>query len=579
MMANFAASNNTMKFYFFSVFIIGTTLYAQPILPEEVLREAEKRIADEIYPGLVIGIVDQTGSQIIAFGAKSHHGESVDEHTVFEIGSITKTFNGIMLAYLDLADSLKINDPVSKYLPDDVTMPSRDNTEITLGHLADHTSALPRLPDNMLPSNPMDPYADYSDELLYAFLSAHTLRRDIGAEYEYSNFAQGLLGHVLARRMGMSYEDLVLDLIAGPLGMQDTRIALSRRMQENLATGHHEGSHMPGWHFDAMAGAGAIRSTASDMLYYLAANLGHLESPLFPAMKLSHEQRHNKAGTISVGLGWHIIDGAYGAIYSHGGGTGGYRTFAGFVKETGRGVIVMTNTTADADDIALFLLGGIPEMRTIRPHIASVIRRVIETKGAEAAWGTYFDHKESEGDRYDFSEMRLDQLGYAYLRNGDIDAAMSVFQINMNAHPNSSNVYLSMAEVMLADGQQEEAVRHYGKSLELNPGNTNAIAMLKNLGIDYEPRAPEVDEETLEAYTGTYELIPGFNIVISREGTQLYGQATGQDRFELHAASVTRFYLQVTDAQIEFNKNDAGDIDSLTLYQAGQVIPGRRVEE
>src|SRR4029453_3090616 len=146
--------------------------------------------------------------------------------------------------------------------------------------LATHTSGLPRLPSPFTPKNPANPYADYSVEDLYRFLSSHELRRDIGSQYEYSNLGGGLLGHVLARRAGMDYEALVRARITGPLGMNDTRIVLTPEMRGRLAAGHNAAlKPVPNWDLPTLAGAGALRSTVNDLLKFAAMAAGGTNTP------------------------------------------------------------------------------------------------------------------------------------------------------------------------------------------------------------------------------------------------------------------------------------------------------------
>src|SRR5208283_4407870 len=119
---------------------------------------------------------------------------ALDGDTVFEIGSITKVFTALLLADMAQRGEVALTDPVSKYLPKGVKMPGRNGHAIMLQDLATHTSGLPRLPSNMKPKDFMNPYADYTPELLYQFLSSYELPRDPGSKWEYSNLGAGLLG-------------------------------------------------------------------------------------------------------------------------------------------------------------------------------------------------------------------------------------------------------------------------------------------------------------------------------------------------------------------------------------------------
>ena len=203
----------------------------------EVKQSIKERIENGESVGMVVGFIDSRGNkEYFSHGTSIKNGEDkVDEKSVYEIGSITKVFTGIALADMVLKDELKLEDPAEKYLPDTVKMPSRNGAKITLGHLASQNSALPRMPSNFRPKDPGNPYADYTVDDMYAFLSANTLQRDIGEKFEYSNLGMGLLGHILSQRAGMDYEKLIIERISHLLGMDDTRIALTDDMKKRLA--------------------------------------------------------------------------------------------------------------------------------------------------------------------------------------------------------------------------------------------------------------------------------------------------------------------------------------------------------
>src|SRR5205085_3419786 len=261
--------------------------------------------------GIVVGLISDKGTRVVSYGKPDVNSpRELDGDSVFEIGSVTKVFTSTLLADMVARGEVGLNDPIAKYLPKAVRVPTRNGREITLLDLATQSSGLPRLPNNMTPKDPNNPYADYSVEQMYDFLSHYTLTRDIGARYEYSNLGVGLLGHVLALRAGMDYETLVVKRICQPLGMNNTRIKLTPQMQAHLATGHDQGgAAVPSWDLPTLAGAGALRSTANDMLKFLAANMGLRKTELLPAMQQTHLARRS-AGMpdVSIGLGWHILN-------------------------------------------------------------------------------------------------------------------------------------------------------------------------------------------------------------------------------------------------------------------------------
>lgn len=178
----------------------------------------------------------------------------------------------------------------------------------------------------------------------------------MGSEYEYSNLAQGLLGHILGLMNDQPYEELMIEAIASPLGMEETKISLSPKMKDNLTIGHFNGEEVENWEIQTLAGAGAFRSSTFDMIKLLSANLGYTRTDLAPAMELTYKIRHNKAGNMRVGLSWHIKEGKGGDIFFHNGGTGGYNSFIGFLKASGKGVVVLSNSTGNIGDIGFYLL-------------------------------------------------------------------------------------------------------------------------------------------------------------------------------------------------------------------------------
>lgn len=322
--------------------------------------------------GIVAGVIGPEGRRVIAYG----HMEKGDTRplngdTIFEIGSVTKVFTSLLLADMVQRGEVALDDPVTKYLPPVAKMPQRNGRSITLVDLATHTSGLPRLPTNMslVPSNP---YADYSVEQLYQFLSTYQLSRDIGSQYEYSNLGGGLLGHVLALRAGMTYEALVESRISTPLGMNRTRITLTPEMKARLAAGHDAALEtVENWDMPTLAGAGALRSTADDLLAFVAANLGYTKSPLAPAMAaMLKVRRPTGQPGLEVALGWHIFTAGGKEIIWHNGGTGGYRSFIGFDPKARVGVVVLSNakTEAGVDDIGRHLLDPSVPLLTPKEH-------------------------------------------------------------------------------------------------------------------------------------------------------------------------------------------------------------------
>jgi serine-type D-Ala-D-Ala carboxypeptidase/endopeptidase len=310
--------------------------------------------------GIVVGVIEPDGRRVVACGNLANgDSRTLDGDTIFEIGSVTKVFTSLLLADMVNRKEVTLDDPAAKYLPENARMPERNGKSITLLDLSTHSSGLPPLPvGNPNRKDPRNPYAGYSVNDLYQFLSGYTLPRDPGSEFEYSNLGAGLLGHLLAYSAGTDYESLIGIRITRPLSMPDTGVTLSSSMERRMATGHNAmlapvgNSDLP----TPLAGAGALRSSANDMLTFLEAFLGYKESPLVPAMKAMLEVRRT-AGKAKIGLGW-LLNSADGKeIAMHDGGTGGFRSFIGFDAKARIGVVVLSNgTRSGVEDIGLHLL-------------------------------------------------------------------------------------------------------------------------------------------------------------------------------------------------------------------------------
>jgi len=328
--------------------------------------------------GIVVGVIEPSGRRIVSYGRLTKdEARTPDGDTIFEIGSITKVFTSLLLADAVQRGEVSLADPVSKYLPASVKMAERGRA-ITLQDLATHTSGLPRLPANMKPRDAANPYADYSVEQLYQFLSSYQPARDAGAQYEYSNLGGGLLGHVLAERAQTDYASLVRARVTAPLGMTSTSIVLSPEQKARLAAGHSATLEpVPNWDLPTLAGAGALRSSTNDLLTFLAANLGYTTSPLGRAMaSMLDVRRPTGVDNLQIALGWHVLRAHGRDIVWHNGGTAGYRTFIGFDPAARSGVVVLSNagTAAGPDDIGRHLLDPqLPLVAAAAPAVHSEI--------------------------------------------------------------------------------------------------------------------------------------------------------------------------------------------------------------
>jgi serine-type D-Ala-D-Ala carboxypeptidase/endopeptidase len=283
--------------------------------------------------------------------------------TIFEIGSITKVFTATVLADMAEEGLVVLDDPVQRYLPERVELPVRGRP-ITLADLAAHTSGLPRLPKGLVGLSlrqRRNPYAGFTDAHLERAIVGARLRDNPGEKVRYSNFGFGLLGYVLALRVGRSYEQLVRERVCVPLRLVDTSISIPTEALPRFADGHNRrGRQVPHWDLPTLAGAGALRSTVADLLGFLELQLREPTTRLGRAAWATHEPRARR-GRLSQGLGWaslpllgHSIE-----VLWQNGGTGGFRGFVGFVRESGTGVVVLSNCARSVDAIGFRTLEAI----------------------------------------------------------------------------------------------------------------------------------------------------------------------------------------------------------------------------
>ena len=517
--------------------------------------------------GVVVGVIEPAGQRVIAHGAYAvNDSRPVDANTVFEIGSITKVFTSLLLADMAERGEVKLDDAVSKYLPPNVRVPEKDGRAISLQDLSTHTSGLPRLPANLVVTNTDNPYADYSVAQLYEFLSGYTLTRAVGSQFEYSNLGAGVLGHALALRAGADYETAVRTRILTPLKMTDTAVTLTPELRSRLARGHNQRREPAGnWDIPTLAGAGALRSTARDMLRFLDAFVSAQPHTLSPgAARLRSVERTSMAGG-SIALGWQILKRPDLEIVWHGGMTGGYAAFVGYVPSRRTGVVVLSNMLAGVtgvDDIGMHLLdarmplSGPPAQRTRITLPAEALRPFAGRY--ELAPG-FVATVTQEGDR--LFVQPSNQPRHEVFAEGPraffatIADAQFTFEVDGSGRATSMTLHQGSAKVV--------GKRLPDDAVEPKPAPRARITL-----------TPDV----LQAYAGRYQLNAAMSIAMILEDGRLFGQATGQGRFELFAEAADRFFAEVGGIEIAFDREPGGRVVSFTIRQRGAAFQLKRVE-
>ena len=341
-----ATKNQTIPLAILSCFAVGCQ-QSDPVIDDPLkvsIDEIAAHHLDHDYNvGIVVGVIRDGETHIWSYGETSfENGETPQSDSVFEIGSISKTFTGTLLAILSAEGTVQVEDPISKHIPE---LAGTDAGDIQLIELTTHTSGLPRLPDNLTNTDPTNRYAGYTDQLMLEYLQSLALDRS-PYDIAYSNLGVGLLGYALSRATGSSYESLIAKHITVPLGMADTSVALNESQSQRVATGYNTSvEEIPLWNLGPLTSTGGIRSTVQDMLKYLAANMNPAEDFLGSTISASHEVQRETSGT-KIGFNWfHESLGDY-EIIVHNGQTGGFRSLIAFDKKNQIGFVMLTNTAS-----------------------------------------------------------------------------------------------------------------------------------------------------------------------------------------------------------------------------------------
>ncbi len=313
-------------------------------LADEVARLAKPLVEREQVHAVAIGLYRAGKRETYGFGAVRPGGPAPGAHTTFEIGSITKVFTALILADAAARGEVTLEEPVSRLLPG-WTIPTRSRSAITLTQLTTHTSGIPRMPPGFTATDPRDPYKDYDEAKLRAFLAGYALPRAPGAAYEYSNLGVSLLGLALVQRIGRPLEALYAERVIRPLGMTETSLARLPDVQGY----DDDGDPTPPWTQTSTAACGALRGSVSDLLQLISAELDPPKGTLGDGLRAAIDPRYDD-GKHRVALGWHFGRPDAPSTVWHNGGTGGFSSFVGFDPAARVGVAILASGRTDFVD-------------------------------------------------------------------------------------------------------------------------------------------------------------------------------------------------------------------------------------
>ncbi len=499
--------------------------------------------------------------------------------TRFRIGSVTKQFTAALILQLVEDGLIELNAPMSRYLPD---YPKAQADKVTIHHLLTHTSGIPSY-TNMPEFTQQMMRTRYEREAFLKIFSELPLEYEPGELFRYNNSGYFILGVIIEKVTGKGYDQVLRERITTPLGLANTGYEHNNDMIARMANGYQRipGAYERAPFLDTSVpfAAGMIYSTAPDLLKWTRAlHAGKVFKKKETLQVMLTPTRDNYAYGLMVTK---TVDGDRSITrVHHSGGINGFTSQLWYMPDDEYTIVALDNTTSNtglAADAAFALLYD-RKLPVFRFPIAEEVGTVIQRSGIDAAIKRYRELRSGEKkDEYDFTEQQLNGLGYLYLGRGEAGIAQRLLALNLEMFPEAFNAWDSMGEVYMKAGENEEAIRHYRKALELNPGFANAKAMLAKLGVQVEEKVMTLPESVLDKYLGRYELQPGFVLTVTREGTQLSMQATNQPRVEVYPSSETEFYLKVVDAQVTFVRNDEGGVDELILHQGGHDMPAKRI--
>ena len=513
-------------------------------LADKPLSEAARPYAEKLPAGCIV-----TGERIGETVKYSEAGKPepdgiAAEKRVFEIGSISKVFTGLLLSEAVLEKKVKLETTLKDLLGKNFKFADPKVGEITLLQLSTHTSGLPRLPDNMGPDpdHADDPYGDYDRKKMEDFLSKVKLEKKGPYRASYSNYGVGLLGELLAGAYGKSWDALVKEKITGPLGMKDTMVEPGADQKKRLAPPYQGAKPGHSWTFEAFAGAGALRSTAADLLIFGQAMAEPDSTPLASAIKGMMETRAaypDMGADIGLGIIIGKLDGR--KEYIHSGGTGGYRS----------------------------VLQVLPERKTVR--VALINNDAVPAEAIVAA--TREDAKPGEAPEMNLAASELDAFAGIYeLAPG---ARFTVLR-----HDKDLLVRLSGQTFLPVKPLGKDRFRYSAVVAEIQFAREGeAVKSLTLFQNGRELTAKRIEEkppalifttaEDLNPYLGEYELAPGAIFKVTQADGILLAELTGQPAMPVFQTKQGYFEYDGVKAALEFQKDKDGRVTGLILHQNG----------
>jgi len=532
--------------WYIRMVVVGVALIcasASAALPSET-QETLNRWLEGNPGGIVVALIDANGVEFAQVGIfSSDNPKRVNADSQFEIGSISKVFTATLFAESRRLGKVELDDPVG--LP---FAPSR----ITYRQLVTHTSGLPDHQKDFAHGDPFNPYGVESMDRLVATFDSQSLNAH-ESPWSYSNLGIAVLGQALAKIWNTSYEEVLFSRILEPLQLKSTTPSWRKADPARLAPGHTNEGRQINWDFASYTPAGGIVSSARDLAHFVQASLGLVRSSL-AADLLETTKPLKPVGDWGgrIGMVWNIDRWEERTIVSHGGATGGYRSFVAFDPSAQRGIVVLTNSSAEVTDLGeALLMNKLKALPLWRNAVSLDEKSIAEYVG-----------------RYEFSSTEI-------------------LTITAQNHMLSAQVTGSLSLTVFA----EEKDKLFAKSVNVlitfqrdASGKITGLLWRQNEWDRHGNRLPErreiqLEKTVLKDYTGVYTVSPLFSLTVRLEGDILYVQPTEQEKALLFAEQKDQFFVKIADTRFRFTRDTDGKINGLVMLDNGQQISAKREEK
>lgn len=502
----------------------------------------------------------------------------VQPDTKFRIGSVTKQFTAALILQLAAEGKIKLDGKITDYLPD-----YRKDTggKVTVHQLLNHTSGIPSYTGNpdFFPNVSRNPYTVADFVKKYA---SGDLEFEPGTKFNYNNSGYFLLGAIIEKVTGKTYEAAVKERIFEPLGMTDSGFDHHAAILPKRAGGYQKTA-------DGYVNADYLDMSlpyAAGSLYSTVGDLYKWDRALYENKILSEASKNLMftPGLARYGYGFFIAEQPLGKngektkLIQHSGGINGFNSLLTRLVDKQQTIIILDNVGLGRHQDAITtgianILNGQP-FDEPKKSIAEALSKTAAEKGGAATVAEYRRLKATNRTMYDFSEGELNTLGYQLLGRKRTKDAIEIFKLNVEMFPAESNPYDSLGEAYLADNQKELALASYKKAVELNPANAGAAQVVNRL----EGKEVKINPAVYDRYVGKYEFAPTFILTVTKEADKLIGQATGQGKLELEPVSETQFAVPAVNGALTFEKDSTGKVIALTLVQNGRTVKGKKIK-